>query len=422
MIAKLTQTYVQNLKPLDKLYWVRDTLFRGFLLSVSYGGKKTFYADYRRKSDDKRVTHKIGDATTLTVAEARETAREILAMVERGEDPKADRGTDDPGTLSLGAFIRDHYAPWVMENRKSGCETVRMIQRAFKLFDNTGVAQITSARLEQWRSGQKKERGVKASSINREVAALRAALNWGVRMEMIETPSLSNFKPLKEVDSRKIVRYLSDDERARLMAALDEREEKMRQGRQSHNDWLKSRGQTALPNLGHFADHLKPMIQISLHTGIRQNALFSLEWGDVNLGDRTLFLRAETDKNESARYILMNNVVCDVFRRWREQSRATKPGNLVFPSPRSGKKINNCDSSWRKLLKEASIENFRWHDMRHDFASQLVMRGIDLNTVRELLGHADMKMTLRYAHLAPAGKRKAVEVLEEMDAAPSISA
>ena len=415
MIAKLTQTYVQNLKPLDKLYWVRDTLFRGFLLSVSYGGKKTFYADYRRKDNDKRVTHKIGDATTLTVAEARESAREILAMVERGEDPKADKGNadDQAGVLLLGAFIRDHYDPWVTENRKSGRETVRMIQRAFKPFENTNVVQITPVRLEQWRSQQKKERGVKASSINREVTALKAALNWGVRMGLIENPPIANFKALKEVDSRKIVRYLSVDERSRLMKALDEREERMRLERKNHNDWLRARGQDVLPDHGHFVDHLKPMILVSLHTGIRQNALFSLEWGDVNLDDRTLFLRAEVDKNESARYIQVNNVVCDVFRRWRGQSKTTKPGNLVFPSPKNGKKINNCASSWRKLLKEANIENFRWHDMRHDFASQLVMRGVDLNTVRELLGHADMKMTLRYAHLAPAGKMRAVELLEE---------
>jgi integrase len=73
--------------------------------------------------------------------------------------------------------------------------------------------------------------------------------------------------------------------------------------------------------------------------------------------------------------------------------------------------VLRVDKSWQAVLKAAKIERFRWHDLRHHFASRLVQRGVDLNTVRELLGHVDISMTLRYSHLAPEQKAAAVAKL-----------
>ena len=71
----------------------------------------------------------------------------------------------------------------------------------------------------------------------------------------------------------------------------------------------------------------------------------------------------------------------------------------------------NVKKSWDGVLKAAEVSSFRWHDLRHTFASKLAMKGVPLNTIRDLLGHADLKMTLRYAHLTPDTKAAAVELI-----------
>jgi integrase len=197
------------------------------------------------------------------------------------------------------------------------------------------------------------------------------------------------------------------------MAALDAREERIRNGRDSHNEWLEEREHSAMPDLKDlaFVDHLKPMVIVSLYTGIRQGSLFKLRWSDIDFQGEILTVPPESAKGGKIIHIPMNERVVKTLRAWREQTKGSGEG-LVFPSPKTGGLMDNCRKSWGNLLKEADIEKFRWHDMRHDFASQLVMKGVDLNTVRELLGHADMKMTLRYAHLAPKMKKTAVEMLE----------
>jgi integrase len=103
----------------------------------------------------------------------------------------------------------------------------------------------------------------------------------------------------------------------------------------------------------------------------------------------------------------MNKESLHVLKNWKKQSTKFR---YVFPSQEGGR-LEDIKSAWLKLLERAQIIDFRWHDMRHDFASRLVMAGVPLNTVRDLLGHSDIKMTLRYAHLAPGTKAAAVELL-----------
>jgi integrase len=152
------------------------------------------------------------------------------------------------------------------------------------------------------------------------------------------------------------------------------------------------------------------MILVSMHTGVRQGELFRMRWEDLNFTEGLLTIHGPTAKSSQTRHIPLNSIALDALKAWKSQS---DPSSVyVFPSEAGGP-FDNVKKSWATLLTSAGITSFRWHDLRHHFASRLVTAGVDLNTVRELLGHSDLKMTLRYSHLAPQVKRAAVEKLVE---------
>lgn len=145
------------------------------------------------------------------------------------------------------------------------------------------------------------------------------------------------------------------------------------------------------------------MVLLAINTGLRRGELLSLTWHDIDLVARMITVRAERAKNGKQRHVPLNQEALSVLQCWKDQSN----DDLHVFQPKDVK------TAWVKLLARAQVTGFRFHDLRHHFASKLVTKGVDLNTVRELLGHADIKMTLRYAHLAPAHLAAAVAKLGE---------
>ncbi|GHS87824.1 hypothetical protein AGMMS49957_08360 [Synergistales bacterium] len=194
MQVKITQSVVQNLTPNGRVYRVYDTILKGLVLVVRSTGKKTWYVDYR-KLDGKRTDHMIGVSSLFSVVEAREQAREFLAAVARGKDPTA-----PSEVLTFGAFLKDMYEPWVLENRKSAKSTLYILRSNFGFLSETPLDQITIAQVEQWRSKRKKD-GLKSSSLNRRTTALKAAINWATRRNIIENNPIAKLERFSERDS-----------------------------------------------------------------------------------------------------------------------------------------------------------------------------------------------------------------------------
>jgi integrase len=398
---------LNSFKAKDKPYWVTDEGHNNLRLYVGSTGK-TWYVDYRGENG-KKAHYKLGSADALTVAQAREQAKEFEYKRLKGENVKKEKPKEK---LLLGEFMDKTYASWRRDNHKAAQATLNMLKSQFgELFYSRPIDELKISEFYAWRSSRL-EQGKKTTTVNKNIVALKAALKWGVKQGYIESNPLEKMELLKEYDSEAKVRYLSDDERQRLMSALDEREKRIRAGRTNHNEWLDERERPLMPELdGEFADHIKPMVLLSLHTGMRQGNLFALKWGDIDFESRTATLRAAVTKTGKTIRIPLNSFSVKLLSDWRAQCANSAPDALIFPSPVSGAILTNVKKAWAGVLQAAQIENFRWHDMRHDFASQLVMLGVDLNTVRELMGHADMAMTMRYAHLAPSVKLQAVELL-----------
>ncbi len=399
MQATIGKKLIESLKPQEKLYEVWDNKLTGFVLRVYPTGNMMYICQYAR---GKRVN--IGSTKLYTPVQAREKAKQIFADVLNGADPKAEKKSEKDHTLE--SFILQVYEPWAQtHHRNRGKATVYILKaNFFSLFGKKKLNEITSWNIEKWRSKKLKE-GAKPTTVNRNFNPLKAALNKAVDWGFIDENPLTKVKQLK-IDKMPLVRYLTDDEEMRLRNALDLREEKMRAERLSANEWRADRGHNLMPELNGFADYLKPMILLSINTGLRRGEIFNLKWQDINFDKAMLTVIGQSAKSGQTRHVPLNDEVLSILKLWQEVDNSNE---LVFHN--KGERFDNVNNSWKKVLKDANITNFRWHDMRHHFASRLVMAGVDLNTVRELLGHSDTKMTLRYAHLAPAVKAAAVQKL-----------
>lgn len=391
--VSITNSLIAKLKPKDKEYDVRDNRLKGFMVRVQPTGNMSYVVQYVR---GKRVT--LGKVGVLTPAQAREKAVKILGDYANGLDPKQAEAARK-GVPTLQAFLEKEYGPWVKTHNVSGDEAVKTIYRHFTHLMNTPIDQIKAQDIDKWRTKKLESKGMKVNTVNRTVTPLRSAITKAVEWGIIKGHGLAGLKVLKYDDTR--IRYLSEAEKSKLFDVLQARDRKLRLQRNNANEWRKARSYELYPKIkeGEFSDYLLPMVILALNTGVRKGELLNLKRSHINLEQATLFV--EKSKNYLARYVPLNDKAKAMLSTWMRQSGFLN-STYLFPSPAdSSKPITSVKKAWAKVLNDAGIENLRWHDLRHDFASNLVMKEVSLYAVQKLLGHKKIDQTMKYAHLAP---------------------
>lgn len=402
MKVSITQSIANKAKAKDKPYEVRDTKLTGFLLRVQPTGRKTYYCEYRRGA---RI--KIGPESALDVKSARKKAKETLAQYYQGGEPAITK-KKTKAIPTYKEFLKKHYFPWVEVNHSSPKSSKRRLENDCSEFLKIKLDAITPQKVEKWRTA-KVARGLSPHTANRCYNALRAALNKAEEWGIIPDHPFRKMKPMK-ADSNLNVRYLTQEEETRLRNALERREERMRADRVSGNQWRQARNISPMIDLSKlaFCDHLMPMVLLTVNTGLRRGEMLSLRWNNVDFQLKQITIEATNAKSRRIRHIPLNEEAFEVLSKLQSQSKIKAV--FVFEN-HQGKPFTDIKKSWKTLLKSAKIDEFRWHDLRHHFASKLAMNGVELNTIRELLGHSSYEMTLRYAHLSAGHKADAVSRL-----------
>jgi integrase len=414
MQAKITTRLVKSLVPKVQPYDVFDTELTGFLLRIQPSGYSCYYLAYKTL-DGRGKRFRIGPAHALSVAQARDLAQQYAARTVSGEDiqvtkQKAREAVQRTKHQTLGGFLEHQYGPWLLAERpekRRSAETLQRLGVNFADLLERPMFDITPWIIEKWRAEQRKG-GKAPATINRSLTVLRSVLSKAVAWHVIDHHPLATLKPLK-VDTQGTIRYLTADEEDRLRTVLARRDVQIKAARTRGNTWRRARGYAEMPTRDSHAygDHLTLMVLLSLNTGVRRGELFALRWEDINLQTKTLTVRGKTAKSGQTRHIPLNAECLAVLCAWRQQ---VPDEGLVFPGKYGGR-ADNVRKAWGGVLRLAGIPNFRWHDLRHTFASNLVMAGVPLNTVRALLGHTTPGMTLRYAHLAQDHMAEAVNRL-----------
>jgi len=253
-------------------------------------------------------------------------------------------------------------------NKRSARRDETSIRNLNSILGGRYLHEVTPLDIEKYKLKRKEK--VSNATVNRELQCLKHIFKKAIEWGKISSSPAAKVRLLRERNTR--TRYLEEEEIKALLEACP--------------------------------SHLKPIIVTALNTGMRKGEILNLKWKDIDFRQRIICLL--DTKNNERREIPVNDILFKTLLGVRKNS--TSP--YVF-CKKDGTPYSNVRSSFETAKKMAGIGDFRFHDLRHTFASHLVMAGVGLRTVQVLLGHKTIDMTVRYTHLSPDHKKLALDIL-----------
>ena len=270
--------------------------------------------------------------------------------------------------------LADKYIEYVNGRQKSYDVKRYVINKLNTYFAKEIITGFTVETVENMQSDMLRK-DYKPAYVNKVLNILKHIFSKAYEWELIDESILKKVRTVKQIKGEtKRLRYLSDEEIERL--------------------------------LFNCSGYLKSIVITALNTGMRKSEILYLNWDRVDLKNRIILL--DITKNGERREIPINNTLYQMLSGIIRNIKT----DYVFYDTKTMKPFNSIKTSFTTALKKSHILDFHFHDLRHTFASKLIMAGIDLTTVKELLGHKDIKMTLRYSHLSASHIKNAVSILD----------
>jgi integrase len=385
--AKLTDKVVNDAVPEARRYIVWDTAKTGFGLRIEPSGHKSFVVRYRangggRNAPIRQIRLKAKPGEDLTADKARRVAAEILADVTKGKDPAQER--DKKRVEMTVAALCDLYLKDGTAHKKASTLNVDLgrIERHIKpLLGSKRVAEVTTADINRFMRDvangktasdiKTKKRGRAIVEGGRGTATRTVGLLGGIYSFAISEKLCAEnpVRGVKRFADRKSERFLSTKELTTLGEALRQLEEE-------------GANKSAIA-----------IIRLLTFTGARKSEIAKLQWREVELERACLRLG---DSKTGGKVIHLGPPALSIL----SELKPTEGSPYVFPAQSGDNNFQGTEKVWQKVRAKAGLEDIRLHDLRHSFASVGLEAGSSLPIIGKLLGHADFKTTLRYAHLA----------------------